>query len=54
MAFVGRPIIWGLAVGGENGVVNILDILKKELVNTMELSGTPGLLNITSDMTYSP
>ncbi|KAF2361933.1 FMN-dependent dehydrogenase, partial [Trinorchestia longiramus] len=35
LVFVGRPAVWGLAVAGEQGVYNVLDILKKELENIM-------------------
>ena len=36
---VGRPTAWGLAVGGEQGVVDVLEILRAELANAMILSG---------------
>jgi isopentenyl diphosphate isomerase/L-lactate dehydrogenase-like FMN-dependent dehydrogenase len=36
---VGRPILWGLAVDGEQGVKNVLDILKKEFRLAMMLCG---------------
>lgn len=36
---IGRPILWGLAVGGELGVANILEILRNELSVTMALCG---------------
>ncbi|XP_070569644.1 2-Hydroxyacid oxidase 2-like isoform X2 [Ptychodera flava] len=38
--FVGRPILYGLAHSGEEGVVNVLDILKTELHRTMGFTGT--------------
>jgi len=37
---VGRPTCWGLAVDGEDGVVDVLRILRVELENTMALAGT--------------
>jgi 4-hydroxymandelate oxidase len=37
--FVGRPILWGLAVDGENGVRRVLDLLNTELVRAMQLAG---------------
>ena len=37
--FVGRPVLWGLTVGGEDGVRKVLQILRKELDNCMALSG---------------
>ena len=39
MVFMGRPALWGLACDGENGVKNILELLKNELDNTMCLTG---------------
>jgi len=37
--FIGRPVLWGLACDGEKGVYDVLEILKKELVNAMMFSG---------------
>ncbi|XP_077968164.1 2-Hydroxyacid oxidase 1-like [Styela clava] len=37
--FVGRPIIWGLACKGEEGVRNVLGILKNEFIYTMQFLG---------------
>lgn len=39
MVFVGRPIIWGLASGGEKGATKVLQILRDELDLTMALAG---------------
>lgn len=36
---VGRPILWGLAAGGEGGVRQVLETLKNEMVEAMILSG---------------
>ena len=36
---VGRPVLWGLAVDGENGVGRVLDILQSELELAMALCG---------------
>lgn len=38
---VGRPIIWGLAVGGEDGVRTVLELLKNEFDVALALAGTP-------------
>nr|XP_039261277.1 hydroxyacid oxidase 1-like isoform X2 [Styela clava] len=35
--FVGRPILWGLACKGEEGVRNVLEILRNEFIHTMRL-----------------
>nr|XP_039263190.1 hydroxyacid oxidase 1-like [Styela clava] len=37
--FVGRPILWGLACEGEEGVRNVLEILKNEFIYTMKFLG---------------
>ncbi|GMS87759.1 hypothetical protein PENTCL1PPCAC_9934 [Pristionchus entomophagus] len=44
--FVGRPILWGLTVAGENGVAHVLEILSKELEYTMRLAGCPTIESI--------
>ncbi|PON93465.1 Alpha-hydroxy acid dehydrogenase, FMN-dependent [Trema orientale] len=44
---VGRPVIYGLAAKGENGVRSVIDMLKNELEITMALSGCPTLKHIT-------
>jgi len=36
---VGRPILWGLAVNGEQGAAHVLEILKRELDEAMLLCG---------------
>ncbi len=36
---VGRPILWGLAVGGEVGARRVLELLREELDLAMALSG---------------
>jgi 4-hydroxymandelate oxidase len=43
---VGRPILWGLCVGGEEGAINILKILRRELDEAMLLSGCATLSDI--------
>uniref|UniRef100_A0A0N4Z6Y2 FMN hydroxy acid dehydrogenase domain-containing protein n=1 Tax=Parastrongyloides trichosuri TaxID=131310 RepID=A0A0N4Z6Y2_PARTI len=39
MAFIGRPILYGLAIGGEEGIIHVLKILKREFESTMKLAG---------------
>jgi isopentenyl diphosphate isomerase/L-lactate dehydrogenase-like FMN-dependent dehydrogenase len=38
---IGRPYVWGLASFGQPGVERVLDLLRAELVRTMQLAGTP-------------
>ena len=47
---VGRPILWGLAVGGEAGVKSVLELLRQEFDLAMALSGCPKLTAITRDL----
>jgi 4-hydroxymandelate oxidase len=43
---VGRPVLWGLCVAGEQGVVQVLEILKRELDEAMLLCGCTKLSEI--------
>ncbi len=47
---VGRPILWGLAVGGRTGVRDVLDTLRAELDLAMALSGCASLEQIHRDL----
>jgi 4-hydroxymandelate oxidase len=51
---IGRPIIWGLAVNGEEGVYQVLDILKKELYMVMALSGIASVVNLDGSIHATP
>eukprot|EP00057_Strongylocentrotus_purpuratus_P010267 XP_011664741.1 PREDICTED: hydroxyacid oxidase 2-like [Strongylocentrotus purpuratus] len=44
--FVGRPILWGLACEGAEGVKNVLDILRSQLDDVLAVSGctSPGCI----------
>ena len=44
---VGRPALWGLAVGGESGARDVLRILHEELENALALLGCPGPDDVT-------
>ena len=46
---VGRPHVYGLALGGEAGVAEVLDNLAAELDLTMALSGCRSLADLTRD-----
>jgi lactate oxidase len=46
---VGRPVLWGLALYGAEGVAAVLEHLRVELVNVMRLAGTARLADITSN-----
>ena len=45
--FLGRPILYALAAGGEDGVARALSLIEEELRATMALLGTPTIANIT-------
>jgi 4-hydroxymandelate oxidase len=47
---VGRPILWGLAVGGEQGVSAVLEILRTELDLALALSGCASVAAVTRDL----
>jgi isopentenyl diphosphate isomerase/L-lactate dehydrogenase-like FMN-dependent dehydrogenase len=38
---IGRPVLWGLAVGGEGGVRRVLELLLADLDTALALSGAP-------------
>lgn len=44
---LGRMQAWGLAAGGQEGVVRMLEILEDEMVCAMALSGLPSLGDLT-------
>ncbi len=47
---VGRPVLWGLAAGGESGARNVLDMLRAEFEEAMVLAGAPDAGSIRADL----
>ncbi|GMV09383.1 MAG: alpha-hydroxy-acid oxidizing enzyme [Gemmatimonadota bacterium] len=47
---VGRPPLWGLAAGGEPGVVEVLQHLRLEFDLAMSLSGATSVAELTRDL----
>lgn len=47
---IGRPYIWGLAVGGQEGVAKCLNLLNTELKIAMALCGCKSLQEISRDI----
>jgi 4-hydroxymandelate oxidase len=47
---VGRPIAWGLAAEGEEGVASVLGILRAEVENAMALAGCRTVAEIDRDL----
>lgn len=43
---IGRPVIYGLALGGATGVQQVFDFFKKELEMVMQLAGTQTVADI--------
>ncbi|KAJ1838386.1 Hydroxyacid oxidase 1 [Coemansia sp. RSA 2708] len=52
--FVARPVLWGLAYKGEEGVRLALDLLQKELELAMMLTGTTTVAEIDESYVYQP
>ncbi|XP_075539919.1 uncharacterized protein LOC142574791 [Dermacentor variabilis] len=48
--FIGRPVIWGLAYDGENGVKKVLNIYRTELERALALMGCASLGDIKPGM----
>ncbi|MER5866277.1 alpha-hydroxy acid oxidase [Kitasatospora sp. NPDC002040] len=51
---IGRPVLWGLAAGGEDGVAGVLDLLKTELDHTLALLGRPRLADLDRTAVVRP
>jgi isopentenyl diphosphate isomerase/L-lactate dehydrogenase-like FMN-dependent dehydrogenase len=52
--FVGRPVLWGLAVNGSEGAYDVLELLRRELELAMALSGCPTLESIDASLVKRP
>ncbi len=51
---VGRPVLWGLAANGAEGVRHVLEILRRELELAMQLAGRPTLASIDRSVVKLP
>jgi 4-hydroxymandelate oxidase len=51
---VGRPVLWGLATGGAEGVRRVLIGLQEELVRAMALCGATSIAELTPDLIAPP
>lgn len=47
---IGRPVVWGLAVGGEDGVVDVLETLTADVRRVLAFCGAPTLGAVTPDL----
>ncbi|MDQ1657986.1 MAG: 4-hydroxymandelate oxidase [Cryptosporangiaceae bacterium] len=50
--FLGRPVLWGLAAGGPDGVRDVLRTLTGELEHAMALAGAPTVAHLTPDLVH--
>ena len=46
---IGRPVLWGLAADGEEGVAGVLRLLRTELTNALTLLGVEHHDQLTRD-----
>ena len=51
---VGRPVLWGLAAGGEEGVARALAMLREELDLAMALAGVAAVGDVGGDLVAVP
>ncbi|MEU4668824.1 alpha-hydroxy acid oxidase [Amycolatopsis sp. NPDC023774] len=47
---VGRPVVWGLAAAGEEGVTEVLERLREETDHTFALCGATASADLTADL----
>ena len=47
---VGRPVLWGLAVGGEDGAAGMLDLLADDVRRALALCGADRVDRVTPDL----
>lgn len=48
--FIGRPVLWGLAVGGQEGVTQVLAALRDEFDLAMALAGCASVGDVARDL----
>ena len=51
---VGRPVVWGLATGGQAGVVEALGALRDDLAHAMALAGSARASDVDSSLVVPP
>ena len=47
---IGRPVLWGLALGGESGVSQVLELLRSELDRALALCGCGSPADLSRDL----
>lgn len=48
--FLGRPALWALAVGGREGVIELLEVLRADLVEGLRLAGAASWSQVPTDL----
>jgi isopentenyl diphosphate isomerase/L-lactate dehydrogenase-like FMN-dependent dehydrogenase len=48
-AMIGRPVLWGLAAGGQAGVTAVLEMFRREIELAFVLAGCTGCAGVTRD-----
>ena len=51
---IGRPFYWGLTVNGSNGVHQVLEILRDELIKNLAYCGQKSVMNLESGILNIP
>ena len=51
---MGRPVLWGLAVAGEEGVAQVLEMLRSEVDRALTLCGCGSLRDLSRDLVRFP
>ena len=51
---IARPQLWGLAVAGEAGVAQVLEIFRREIDRVMGLCGASNIAGIGPDLVFRP
>ena len=51
---IGRPLYWGLATEGEDGVHNVLELLREEVGRVMDFCGQSDVANLDSNLLNIP
>ena len=53
-AMIGRPVLWGLAAGGEQGVTAVLEMFRREIELAFVLAGCVGCAGVTREHVRRP
>jgi isopentenyl diphosphate isomerase/L-lactate dehydrogenase-like FMN-dependent dehydrogenase len=54
MAFIGRPMLYGISAGGEAGARHALKILLAEIDRVLALTGTRSIAELNPDLLWHP